>query len=42
MGIYYRKDVSVHAIMAYGAKVQVRSFSTSAIDGGTANFTTDR
>jgi hypothetical protein len=42
MGIYYTKDVPVHAIMAYGAKVQLHSFSTSATDGGKANFTTGR
>jgi len=39
-GIYYTKDVPVHAIIAYRAKVQLHSFSTSATDGGKANFTT--
>ena len=40
MGIYYRKDFPVHAITAYGAKIQLNFFSTSAIDGSKANFTT--
>jgi hypothetical protein len=38
MGVYYRKYVLVHAITAYGAN----SFSTSALDGSKANFTTGR
>lgn len=42
MGIYYRKDIPVHTIMAYGEKVQLHSYSASATDGGKANFTTDR
>jgi len=39
-GNLYTKDVPVHAIIAYRAKVQLHSFSTSATDRGKANFTT--
>jgi hypothetical protein len=42
MVMYYMKDVPAYAIMTYGAKVQIHSFSTSATGGGKANFTTGR